>query len=87
MLYEITGRDDLALIELETAPYDTDDGADSLVNLDSKFYRIYFCVKRNMPISQFEIDAFPVDYETYLPADGRVRGVLVKKSEVHIRSA
>lgn len=82
MLYEVTGRENLALNELETAPYDTDQGVDPLLVIDAKFYRLYFRARRNLPIAQSEIDAFPSGYETYLPGGGRIRGCLVKKDDI-----
>jgi hypothetical protein len=82
MIYEITGQDDLALNELETAPYDADQDIDPLLVADARFYRLYFRACRKLPIAQAEIDAFPPDYETYLPAAGKMRGVLVKRSDI-----
>lgn len=82
MLYEVTGQDELALNELETAPYDADQSADPLLIADAKFYRIYFRARRGLPVDQSEIDAFPSGYETYLPSDGKIRGCLVKKDDI-----
>lgn len=82
MIHELAGNDDLALIELESAPFSKEEHVYPLLVENARFYRLCFRIRRKLPISNQELDAFPPDYEIHLPANGHMRGVLIKKSDI-----
>lgn len=82
MIHEMMGNDDLALAELESAPFQEEESCYPLLVVEAKFYRLFFKASRGMAVTQIELDEIPHDYESYLPSNGNMRGVLVTKNDI-----
>ncbi len=81
-IFDVLGRDDEALHELRTAPFETEKEKYGPLVTDAKFYLLHFMAKRKMPIDPAALDEIPDGYRSILPQGQRIYGVHVSKQDL-----